>query len=390
MGNRHTTGTTRSIDPADIQRLHAAALVGNLSAVTQLVETGLDVNRVFVDNEGRHFGTPLAQAIRGKNIDVVVYLMANGAILSAEYGTDDHMLHYAAKCGFVEAIEYFVRWRDVNPSMPASLQQTSLHFACRGGHLNVIKYLVQNHGGIDAHAETRFETPLHIAAQVGPAASVRYLIDHGADVQASAKDGLQAIHFVADWEMHKSHHKSEDDRVASLKLLLRHGSNPLAECKGGELPLHMASTARIAKALVENEYWKSLALEPFDPMAAFIMLCKKNECGETPLDVAKRLCNTNTEQHMVSQQSLRNRKVLVAYLEGWVSSRLFVPMTSERPSLDVSVTVNPRLNLFQSFLADCLNNLLHETALAQVSDVIMGYLSPHDVVNRWDMWLKYP
>jgi hypothetical protein len=55
----------------------------------------------------------------------------------------------------------------------------------------------------------------------------------------------------------------------------------------------MARTARIAKALVEHEYWKSLASEPFDPIAAFTMLCKKNGCGETSLYVAKRLCNAN-------------------------------------------------------------------------------------------------
>jgi ankyrin repeat protein len=389
MGNRQAVGAARPVDPDAIQRLNAAALIGNLPAVTQLIETGLDVNCVLVNEEGRRLGTPLTQAIRGKHIDVVIYLMANGASLSVENGTDDHLLHYAAKCGFVEAIEYFIRWRDVNPSRPASLQQTALHFACRGGHLNVIKYMVHTHGGINARAQTRYETPLHIAAYVGPAAVVRYLIDHGADVRASSEDGLQAIHFVADWEMHNGHHKSEDDRVASLKLLLRHGSNPLAECQGGLLPLHMASTARIAKALVEHEYWKSLASEPFDPMAAFTMLCKKNGCDETPLDVAKRLCNANPEQDAASHQSLRNRRVLVAYLEGWLSSRLFVPMTNERSSFDLSVMVNPRLNLFQSFLANCLNDLLHETALAEVSDVILGYLSPHDVANRWDMWLKY-
>jgi hypothetical protein len=81
--------------------------------------------------------------------------------------------------------------------------------------------------------------------------------------------------------------------------------------------------------------------------------------------------------------------VLVAYLEGWVSSRLFVPMMNERSIFDLSVLVNPRLNLFQSFLADSLNDLLHSTALAELSHVIMGYLSPRDVVNRWDEWLTY-
>jgi ankyrin repeat protein len=82
MGNRHAVGTIRSVEPAAIQRLHAAALIGNLPVVTRLVETGLDVNSVLVNDEGRHFGTPLARAIRGKHMEVVVYLMANGASLS--------------------------------------------------------------------------------------------------------------------------------------------------------------------------------------------------------------------------------------------------------------------------------------------------------------------
>ena len=111
--------------------------------------------------------------------------------------------------------------------------------------------------------------------------------------------------------------------MASLKILLRHGSNPLAECQGGFcLPLHIASAACIAKAMIGNAYWKRLASETFDPRAAFTMLCKKNECAKTSLGVAKHVCITIPEQDAAAHQSLRNRSVLVAYLEGWVSSKL--------------------------------------------------------------------
>jgi hypothetical protein len=148
----------------------------------------------------------------------------------------------------------------------------------------------------------------------------------------------------------------------------------------------MASTARIAKTLLENDYWKSRALEEFDPTATFIMLCTKNSSGETPLEMARRLCIPKPERP-TTEHNLRNRRVLVAYLEGWISSRLFVPETADGAKFDMSVMMNPRLNLFQRMLAESLFNLLRETSVAEVSVMIMGYLSPCDVANRWDMWL---
>lgn len=385
MGNQ--VATRRAVDSQALQRLHTAAFGGNLVAVKALVEDGVDVNGILPHDEVRQLGTPLAQAVRGKHIDVVAYLMANGASLSVKNGIDSHMLHYAAKCGFVEAIDYFIRWRDVNPSLLCALNQSALHLACRSGHLNVVQYLVTNHGGINARSSTQYQTPLHVAAHAGPVVVVKFLLDSGADVGAAAQDGLEALHFVADWEMHKTYDMTEEDRISSMKMLLRRGANPLAQYQNGTLPLHMASTARIAKTLLENDYWKSRALEEFDPTSTFTMLCTRNSSGETPLEMAKRLCIPKPDRP-TTEQNLRHRRVLVAYLEGWVSSRLFVPGTTGRAKFDASIVINPRLNLFQRMLADSLVNLLRETTLSEVSVIIMGYLSPCDVANRWDMWLN--
>lgn len=379
MGNR--VATRRPVDSQALQRLHTAAFGGNLQVVRQLVEKGVDVNGTLRHEEAREFGTPLAQAVRGRHIDIVGYLMANGATLSVKNGIDSHMLHYAAKCGFVEAMEYFIRWRDVDPSIVSTLNQSALHLACRSGHLNVVEYLVTNHGGINARSKTQYQTPLHVAAHVGPMSVVRFLLDSGADVGASAQDGLEALHCVAEWEMDNTYDKTEDDRVASMKMLLRCGANPLAQYQNGTLPLHMASTARIAKTLLEHDYWKSRALQDFDPTSTFTMLCSKNSSGETPLEMARRLCRPKSERS-TTEQNQRNRRVLVAYLEGWMSSRLFVPVASDRVKFDLSVVINPRLNLFQRMLAESLFKFLGETTLGEVAVIIMGYLSPYDLANR--------
>jgi hypothetical protein len=385
MGN--LVATRRPIDSQALQRLHIAAFGGNLRVVRQLVEKGVDVNGILGHEGAQKFGTPLAQAVRGRHIDIVAYLMANGASLSFNNGIDSHMLHYAAKCGFVEAVDYFIRWRDVNPGLVSTWNQSALHLACRFGHLNVVEYLVANHGGINARAKTEYQTPLLMAAHFGPAAVVKFLLDSGADVGASTQDGLEALHCVAEWDMDRTYDKTEDDRVASLKMLLRCGANPLAEYQDGTLPLHMATTARIAKTLLERDYWKSRALKDFDPTSTFTMLCKKNCSGETPLEMARRLCIPKPERP-TTERNLRSRRVLVAFLEGWVSSRLFVPVSSDRVNFDLSEVINPRLNLFQRMLAESLFNFLRETTLGEVSVIIMGHLSPCDVANRWDMWLN--
>jgi ankyrin repeat protein len=192
MGNQ--VATRRPVDSQALQRLHTAAFDGNLPAVKQLVEGGVDVNGILVHDEVRQFGTPLAQAVRGRHIDIVAYLMANGASLSVKNGIDSHMLHYAAKCGFVEAMEYFIRWRDVSPSLVCTLNQSALHLACRSGHLNVVEYLVTNHGGLNARAKTRYQTPLHVAAHVGPAVVLKFLVDSGADVGATRQRTIEFPH----------------------------------------------------------------------------------------------------------------------------------------------------------------------------------------------------
>jgi ankyrin repeat protein len=58
-------------------------------------------------------------------------------------------LHYAARNGQLNVVEYFVNELGCNPADPGSKGNTSLHFAALGGHLAVVQYLMGD-GGMEA------------------------------------------------------------------------------------------------------------------------------------------------------------------------------------------------------------------------------------------------
>ena len=57
-------------------------------------------------------------------------------------------------------------------------------------------------------------------------------------------------------------------------------------------------------------------------------------------------------------------------------------------SFELSMVQNPTLSPFQRFLAESLYNCLEQTAVGEVCHLILGYLTPQDVLTGWHQWLN--
>lgn len=130
------------------------AIAGDLPAVRQLVYSGADVN--FANMNGV---TPLMAASQWKRLNVIEFLLANGA----------------SSC----PADYVTGW-------------TALMYACLSGSPQCVEILVK--GGAEVNVRDACGmTALMLAALTGKTEMVRRLVKAGAEVGARAESGLTAM-----------------------------------------------------------------------------------------------------------------------------------------------------------------------------------------------------
>lgn len=138
--------------------LHEAAEGGAIKAVQLLLARGLDALQVDAFKM-----TPLIEACRQSEVDVVRLLCDAGGRLD-----------------------------DVNLA-----GQTALHFAAKGGLSEVVAYLLLH--DVDSHrCDTRGWTALHYAAVSGEVSVVEMLVEHGADLSTRTLSGKTAEELALD------------------------------------------------------------------------------------------------------------------------------------------------------------------------------------------------
>lgn len=216
--------------------LHHAARHGNFECVKHLMEL-LDFDVEGIGRKaywmfGRFIGkdysettslTPLHFAAEGGHLEIVKYLVAHGANMSAEdWGVTP--LHMAAGSGHVDCVRYFLDGR-VDPNRPDNVDWSPMHAAAMEGHLTIIRVLLERgahispvpihtaaiHGhsdcveffvanGVDVNVRETSDcggTPLHFAAYAGHRHVVECLVALGADVSAKRLDGGDTAYNVA-------------------------------------------------------------------------------------------------------------------------------------------------------------------------------------------------
>jgi ankyrin repeat protein len=157
--------------------LYRAAETGNLQEVQKLVEAGagLDSRNTYPEDTPfflkwlpgtRHLAglSPLHAAAENQHVDIVTYLIVNGADVNVR---DDHA------------------------------RTTLLRVAASHGDMEIVKLLVDGGADVDP-VDSRGFTPLIHSAEQGNAALARYLLSKGALAERHTRNGQTALHFAAE------------------------------------------------------------------------------------------------------------------------------------------------------------------------------------------------
>ena len=175
--------------------LKAACQQGHLNCVEILAKKG----KARIDAPDTHGRTPFYMAVLGNHLDVVKFLVRNGADVEAE-GREG---------------------------------RTALWEASINGHLQIVKYLLSQRANVEVRGGHLKATPLIVASQEGFVDVVTLLIIQGkADLKAKTLTGYSALHTAA-----------SNDHVAVMRCLLANGmDNAVNERnRNGETPLYVAA-----------------------------------------------------------------------------------------------------------------------------------------------------
>jgi serine/threonine-protein phosphatase 6 regulatory ankyrin repeat subunit A len=157
----------------DETALHYLAVENQLRAVILLVEAGAEVNTM--NNCG---GTPLSEAASLGYVELVRYLLSQGALLSLP-GQNEPTLHEAARGGNAEVVQLLLA-AGAAIDEQNDLKETALHLAAEADdRLPVLEVLLR--AGANPAIERIFdETPLDVALEAGCNACVAALLAAGA------------------------------------------------------------------------------------------------------------------------------------------------------------------------------------------------------------------
>ena len=129
----------------------------------------------------------ICEAAKHGTVHDVAYFIRNGADVN---GVENEwnftpLLEAAAHNPSVEILRYLVS-QGANVNVKNSAEWTPLHYAAENGNVAALQILVS--AGADVHARNNIDwTPLHHAAQNGSAESMTVLIASGADINARAQ-----------------------------------------------------------------------------------------------------------------------------------------------------------------------------------------------------------
>ena len=148
--------------------LYQMVIQGSLKGVKYFQQKGVNI----------HSGDDWALKLASKNgqLEVVKYLVSEGADINNNHPWHGHALGLAAKKGHLEVVKYLIE-KGANIHADNDL---ALQWASGNGHLDVVKYLVES--GADIHADD--DHALQRASKNGHLSVVKYLVQNGADIHA--------------------------------------------------------------------------------------------------------------------------------------------------------------------------------------------------------------
>ncbi|CAN5617547.1 hypothetical protein BH20ACI4_BH20ACI4_23720 [soil metagenome] len=200
--------------------LSLAAGKGYLRTVKKLITKGASINTP--DGAGR---TALLTAVDHGQIEIVGFLLENGANPNLLYGDSENYDNYCASplmtAVFREDFNLIklLLAKTADPNLTCKNGQNALRVAIKNNKFEIFEMLIK--AGADARAvDDNGETNLMFAARNGNAAAVGKMLERGVPVNARNKQGSTALMFaVIGYGTMKS-------RFEKVKLLLEAGADP--------------------------------------------------------------------------------------------------------------------------------------------------------------------
>lgn len=246
--------------------------LNNLQAITR--KCGVNVS----DENGY---TPLHHAVKEGHLEMVKFLVKQGASINSGGSSGRMALHSAAEFGNLDVLKYLVKCgADINSRDP--LGRTVLHLAVWFDNLDIVEYLVGL--GVDINSgDDKERTALHLAAKSGNLDILKYLVERGADVNSGDPLGCRVLH-LAVW-----YHNLD-----TVKYLVERGADPnSADCLGNTA-LHLAA--------------KSGNLDTIKYLMGYgIDVNAQHTAGFTILHKAAESGNVNTVKYLVERGADINR-----------------------------------------------------------------------------------
>ena len=165
----------------------AAATLGNLEAVQQLILNGADVNKVNAFNKD----TALLRSLYGNFPEITRLLVYSGADINVKNNYNHSPMYLALEKELPEFIDLFL-----TSGVREGLNSANLFRA--SAKKNPMGVLAMLKGGVDPNVKNgKGNTPLIISASLGDVESVQSLMAYRADVNAANNDGNTALIYAA-------------------------------------------------------------------------------------------------------------------------------------------------------------------------------------------------
>ena len=182
----------------DWEAAHAAAESGDISTLRFLIlERGL-----HVDAEDNYAMTLLQVASRHGHLEIVRFLIDNGAAVNAVEIDNRAALHFAVIRGHVPIVRFLLE-HGANVSIRKRLGLTPLHVVAQSRQTDLVQDFL-DHGADMEAPDDRGDTPLDWAISFGSGIMVQELLKRGAVLRSRDADGKRPMErAVRGWDLLK-------------------------------------------------------------------------------------------------------------------------------------------------------------------------------------------
>ncbi|GFT56280.1 hypothetical protein NPIL_467881, partial [Nephila pilipes] len=203
--------------------LHLASVKGHTSVVKLLLENGANANLADIENRNS-----VEFAVAHGKVEVVKLLLKEKHVHINDKGNDGFsLLHIAAQAGYLNIVTYLInQGADVNSQNDAGSKP--IHIATREGHKDVVEFFIKCKF-LNNYIGAFGQSLLHYAVLGGQSEILQFLIDLKFDVNVTDRNDCKPIHAAA----------ISGDKNA-LEILLQHGAYYNATYKG-MTPLQLAA-----------------------------------------------------------------------------------------------------------------------------------------------------